>query len=134
MLTGTRELFQSDYRKFNTNQLTTVIVLGAQDRTSFAVTLLLLLIGGSYAIGVVYDVHIEFGDDDFFKALNDELHLLLPHDEIDLRNVAKPHVTLYMTEFRNGTQMSLINKFVSLFHLLKTSLAQFQNLKITNIG
>jgi len=72
--------------------------------------------------GVTLDIHLEFGDEAFFDELNDELHQLLPHDEIDLRRVAKPHVTLYMTSFlnfslplvMNGCVLSLLGCFLSI--------------------
>lgn len=45
------------------------------------------------------DVHIEFGDEDFFRKLDKELHQLLPNNQIDLTNRSWPHVTLYLTNF-----------------------------------
>lgn len=73
---------------------------------------LLLLCPAFAARGITLDVHLEFGNDAFFKELNDELHQLLPHDEIDLRNIAMPHVTLYMTSFLNYTLSSVSNQYV----------------------
>lgn len=78
----------------------------------FVLATALLLQPAFGVTGVTLDVHLEFGDEDFFNGLSDELHQLLPHDEIDLRNVAKPHVTLYMTSFLNFTLPMVLNEYV----------------------
>lgn len=62
---------------------------------------------------VMLDIHIEFGDEDYFNKLDTEIHKLLPNDQIDLINTSMPHVTLYLTEFENSKIQKIIEEYVA---------------------
>jgi hypothetical protein len=78
------------------------------------------------------DIHIEFEDDAFFNKINDELHELLPNNQINFRTTAMPHVTLYLTEFRNYSVIQVVNVYAPLNIIaLSTSTHSTLDLKLT---
>ncbi|KAG9395260.1 signal peptide protein [Carpediemonas membranifera] len=49
----------------------------------------------------------------FVVQANDVFHRICPSDDIDLRNKEQPHITLYLTDFVNGTDAELISAIES---------------------
>jgi hypothetical protein len=82
-------------------------------------SLLSLFIGRSAAITL--DIHLELGQESFWQELNWKLHKLLKHDDIDFSTTALPHVTLYMTDFRNDSLPTIYNMYVRMCLALLSS-------------
>lgn len=60
------------------------------------------------------DIHVELGNDQLFFNISDFLTASLPHDEINFRGAALPHVTLYMTDFKNDSMSEIIQMYESM--------------------
>lgn len=93
-----------------------------------ALVLVALLAACSWsASAITLDIHIEFGDQAYFRELDRQIHLLLPNDEIDLVNTSMPHVTLYMTDFQNSKIPYIISEYarITFWHICPAHALQF---------